>query len=69
MVKLKCYYKPVGAFFERPPVFVNDPYEHENGLHAILRYTDSIFVGVDALGDPIYRTPFVILSVSIFWGR
>ena len=32
VVKLKCYYKPVGAFFERPPVFVNDPYEQGNGF-------------------------------------
>ena len=38
MVKLKCYYKPVGAFFERPPVFVNDPYEQENGLPALPVY-------------------------------
>ena len=42
----------------RPPVFVNAPYEQENGLHAILRYTDSIFVGVDALGDPFPHTHF-----------
>ena len=39
--------------------------------YRIVRQTDSLLVGVDALGDPIYRAapPFVILSVSIFGGR
>ena len=51
-----------GRFAGKPPnlqsKFVNRPYR-----------TTLNFVGVDALGDPFYRTSFVILSVSILGGR